>query len=504
VAQPIGEGVGSAPFPPGRYPLVVVGSGPGGLQMSYCLRRLGVEHALLSRDDAPGGMFQRFPLFQRLISWTKPYAVAERGTRAYQWFDWNSLLAQEPQEQAPVWEFMDGTSYYPRRDEMEQGLVAFAERAGVRARYGCEWTGTRREDDGFVLETSDGEYRCDVVVFAIGMTEPWKPDIPGLEAVPHYVDCKAVEAYRDKIVFIIGKRNSGFEVADGLLPLARQIILGSPSPAKWSVIARSLMGSRARYILPYEDYLLAGGALVLDAAIQGVERTEGGWRVRAAGTTVPGDWAFDVDEVVAATGFTVPLGDLPGLGVATFMQGRLPVQTTFWESATVPGVYFAGSVTQGQAGLKKYGVASNSAAVHGFRYNALVLARHLAETRFGVKLERPTLAASDVVPFLLNEVAEAGELWNQKSYLARAVMFDPQRGIIDDGVVPLANFVDESGPDAVAVTVETDDRGDIRPAVYVRRGGKVQDHSLEAGPLREFRGKEQRARVEELLSGLLR
>ena len=38
------------PFPPGDYPLVIVGTGPGGLQASYDLRRWGVDHALLSRD----------------------------------------------------------------------------------------------------------------------------------------------------------------------------------------------------------------------------------------------------------------------------------------------------------------------------------------------------------------------------------------------------------------------------------------------------------------------
>jgi phytoene dehydrogenase-like protein len=50
--------VTNEPFPPGDYPVVVVGSGPGGLQTSYCLSRLGVEHAVLSADDEPGGMFR--------------------------------------------------------------------------------------------------------------------------------------------------------------------------------------------------------------------------------------------------------------------------------------------------------------------------------------------------------------------------------------------------------------------------------------------------------------
>jgi cation diffusion facilitator CzcD-associated flavoprotein CzcO len=125
------------PFPPGDYPVVVVGSGPGALQTSYCLTRLGVAHAVLSSDDRPGGMFQQFPIFQRLISWSKPYSPSERGTRAYQRYDWNSLLAEEPENQALVPAAMDGTSYFPSRGEMEAGIVAFTERTGIEVRYGC-------------------------------------------------------------------------------------------------------------------------------------------------------------------------------------------------------------------------------------------------------------------------------------------------------------------------------------------------------------------------------
>jgi thioredoxin reductase len=69
------------PFPPGDYPVVVVGSGPGGLQASYALGRLGIEHALLSQDDVPGGMFRRWPVFGRLLSWTKPDAPYPRTAR---------------------------------------------------------------------------------------------------------------------------------------------------------------------------------------------------------------------------------------------------------------------------------------------------------------------------------------------------------------------------------------------------------------------------------------
>jgi hypothetical protein len=212
---------------------------------------------------------------------------------------------------------------------------------------------------------------------------------------------------------------------------------------------------------------------------------------------------LEADEVIAATGFGTPLGDLPALGVATFYAGRLPAQTPYWESSSVPGVYFAGSITQGAIGLKKYGIPSNSAAVHGFRYNARVLAGHIAEARFGIAQERPVVAPEDVVRYLLAEATRAPELWNQQSYLARVLVWDTARGILDGGIVPLAYFVDASGADAVAMAVETDASGDIHPAVYVRRGGRVDEHTLPSSPMLDFETAEHVAGLTSLLKGMI-
>jgi len=487
------------PHPPGTYPVVVVGSGPGALQTSYCLTRLGVEHALLSSDDRPGGMFRHFPIFQRLISWSKPYSPSERGSRAYQRYDWNSLLAEDREHQALVPEAMDGTSYFPSRAEMEAGIVAFAERTGVRARYSCTWESTERTDDGFVLTTSDGEYRCRVAIFAVGMAQPWKPSIPGLDQVPHYVETREPKEYAGRNVFIIGKRNSGFELADGLLPWARQLFIASPRPAHLSVLTRSLAGARARYLQPYEDHVLGGGNFVIDAVIERVDRTANGFRVQVKGTTTPGDQLFEVDDVIAATGFEVPMQDLPELGVATFMQGRLPAQTPYWESASVPGIYFSGTIMQGAVGLKKYGIPGSSGAVHGFRNNARLLARHIAEKHLGIVLPRPEVAAPHLADLLLDEATNAPELWNQVSYLAAAFSSGDGRWS-NEGIVPLAHFVDSGPRNGIAIAVETDPSGDIHPAVYVRRDGEVEEHLLRSSPTHDYTGAEHKRELSSIIT----
>ena len=320
------------PFPPGEYPVVVVGSGPGALQVSYSLGQSGVAHAVISADPAAGGMFRRWPFFQRLLSWTKPHAPVERGTRAYERYDWNSLLGETPETRAIQPGLMDGTSYFPSRPEMEANLVAFADRAGIAIRYDCRWTATKLEEDAagrrFVLETTDGAYTCGTLVVAVGVAQPRTPPGLGMELTSHYADVRPAETYAGKRVFIIGKQNSGFELATGLLPWARQLILSSPSPARLSVDTRSLVGVRARYVQPFEDHVLGGGVSVIDAAIDRIERaSDGSFLVRLRRTDGGADMAIEADEVIAATGFVTPLVDLPALGVTTFGASALPAQT---------------------------------------------------------------------------------------------------------------------------------------------------------------------------------
>jgi thioredoxin reductase len=482
--------------------VVVVGSGPGGLQVSYALRRYGIEHAVISEDPAPGGMFRRWPFFQRLLSWTKPHAPAPRGSRAYERYDWNSLLADEPEARALQPDLMDGSSYFPSRPEMEANLALFADRAGIAVRYGCRWTGTRRVDDaeggGFVVSTTDGEYRAGSLVIAVGVAQPFTPPGIGMELTHHYADVRPAESYAAHRVLMLGKQNSGFELANGLLPWARSIVLVSPSPARFSVQTRSLAGVRARYVQPFEDFVLGGGVAVLDAALDRIERTEGGdgsLTVRLRRTDNGEELAVEMDDVISATGFTTPILDLPDIGCSVSGRSRLPLISSWWESTTLPGVYFAGTIGQAAKGLVKHGVPANSGAVHGGRYNAMVLAQRIAETRFDATPSRPAVAPSDLVSTIASELAEAPELWHQRAYLARVFTADSEMGLVDDGVQPLTHYLDAGGPDAVAVTLEADGTGAIYPVLYTRLRGEIRERAMQTDPLLRYDGPDARREI---------
>ena len=333
----------------------------------------------------------------------------------------------------------------PSRAEMERGLAAFADRGGVRVRYGCRWEATRRESrTGSSLETTDGEYRCRAAVFAIGVTDAVAladrrdraraalrrlPPAPRLPRQARVRRRQAELRLRDRR----RPRPLG-EAGRALLAAARR---RAPSSRLASI--------RVRYFQPYEDACWGGGTLALDAAIDRIERTSTGWRVHAAG--------HDPTGRLRARGGRRDRGDRllhaaprpPGLGVATVAQGTHPRADPFWESATVPGIYFAGNATQGAAGLRKHGIGGASGTVSGLRYNARVLARHLAETRFGslgpARPRRPRRRRS-----LPARRAGARARALEPEGLPRPGRHvRPRRGLPRRGVLPLQHFVDRPG-----------------------------------------------------------
>ena len=120
------------------------------------------------------------------------------------------------------------------------------------------------------------------------------------------------------------------------------------------------------------------------------------------------------------------------------------------------------------------------------RYNARVLAGHLARTRFGIEPDRPIIAPDAVAGFLATELAEGPELFHQRGYLAHVLTADRSGRLRDDGVQPLAHVLDAGGPDAIAATLEADGTGAIYPVIYSRLGGRIVERAIDPDPLLRF------------------
>ena len=75
-----------------RY--LVLGAGPGGLQIAHYLESAGRDYLVLDRASAPASFFATYPRFRQLISINKRHVGREDSLDFAQRHDWNSLLSE--------------------------------------------------------------------------------------------------------------------------------------------------------------------------------------------------------------------------------------------------------------------------------------------------------------------------------------------------------------------------------------------------------------------------
>ena len=357
------------PFPPGRVPGDRRRLRPR--RAAAVVRAAGARRRARGasrRDAGPGGMFRRWPFFQRLLSWTKPYAPGPRRDPRVP-----ALRLEQPaRRRARAARRCRPSSSTARRTSrrgpaMQANLEAFAERAGIAVRYGTRWESTRREDGPgrHALRGRDDRRR---VPLPDPRARRGRRGAVAARARPasssprHYAETRDAASYAGKRVFIIGKQNSGFELASGLAQWASSITVCSPSPAKTSD-RDAVAGRRPGPLRPAVRGQLPGprGADPRRRDHGRSASVEGGIRVDLSRTDTGedavrrgrrGDRRDRASPARCAT--------CPSWASRRSAQARLPAVTPLWESATVPGIYFAGTISQASPGLRKHGMPANS------------------------------------------------------------------------------------------------------------------------------------------------
>jgi hypothetical protein len=259
---------------------------------------------------------------------------------------------------------------------------------------------------------------------AAGLFKPWVPDIPGIELAERYDEMSVdPKDFTGQTVLILGKGNSALETANNLLAHASYIHISSPKPIKLAYDTHFVGHARSVNGVFHDSYLLKSQNGILDGPTHSITKLPSGKfcvRWSAIHTEVEEEIEqFEYDRVLCCTGFQMDT-DVFGPNCKPAMRhcGRLPLLTGGWESANIPGLYFAGTMMQA-IDYKK----SQSSFIHGFRYNVRTLF-HLLEERYqGVSFpnDRIECTPKALAEQVLARANNCSSLWQQIGFLCDVV-----------------------------------------------------------------------------------
>ncbi|WP_083972640.1 NAD(P)-binding domain-containing protein [Actinoplanes awajinensis] len=394
---------------------VIIGAGPAGLQLAALLEADGRrDYLVLEGADRPGAFFERFPRHRTLISINKPHTGSDDPELNLR-LDWNSLLSDDP-----ALRFTRYTErYFPDADVMLRYLDDFSK--GLKIEYHARVTRISRDGDLFTVAAGDRTWQARRVIVATGVSRAYRPDIPGFELAEGYAEMSVdPRDYLDQRVLIIGKGNSAFETADALMETTTLIHLAGPSSIRLAWRTHYVGHLRAVNNNFLDTYQLKSANAVLDGEVRSIERDGDGFTVTFAFSRVQEVIKkLRYDRVLACTGFQFDATIFdescrPELTI----KDRFPAQTEGWESVNVPGLFFAGTISQVRD-FKK----STSGFIHGFRYAVRALSTTLELSYDGSTWPAEKLDASPetVTEAIIARVNRSSALWQQFGFLADVV-----------------------------------------------------------------------------------
>ncbi|NMO49955.1 NAD(P)-binding domain-containing protein [Actinoplanes sp. TBRC 11911] len=190
-----------------RTDAIVVGAGPAGLATSRHLSALGIDHVVLERDVVGSSWrTQRWDSFTLVTpTWSVRLPGLDLGG-----FDQDAFLP---------------------RDATADLFDSYAKSISAPVRTGVEVGKLRRQDDGYVLSTTEGDWHARAVVIASGGLR--RPHIPDVAELPvgvtalHAVDYRRPEQLPAGAVLVVGGGQSGTQLAEELRRAGRKVYLST-------------------------------------------------------------------------------------------------------------------------------------------------------------------------------------------------------------------------------------------------------------------------------------
>jgi len=356
---------------------IIVGAGPSGIQQAYYLDKQNFGYIVLEKSAHVASFFQTFPIQRGLISinkvncgHTNPLENMENILR----YDWNSLLLMKDDYGKIL--FRDFSSmYYPRADDLVKYLDAFVKLFNLQIRLNTTVVKIIKNKDSFCLITTDTIYTCDRLFIGSGLQLKrlnFQVSPPSNKAFYYYDTLpKDDDVFKNRNILIIGGGNAAFEVANYVNDHCNRLTILASEKFGWNTHYPGYIRSVNMKIL--DSYYLKM-KLTIDW-VGNVNLRHDPRFLKNIHEIRTGELFNNYDIIIYCGGYEPSYTIFDETVVIDKDKYNFPTLTPFFESTSVPNLFFIGALSQGSD--YKHGT---SAFIHGFRYNIKLISSYISKT----------------------------------------------------------------------------------------------------------------------------
>lgn len=437
----MGDSRTSEATPSSDYDYVVIGAGPAGLQMGYCMEKGNTNYVILEKGSGVGTFFRIYPRHRKLISINKNHNIFPEEEFNMR-HDWNSLLCDNPD--LVFGKYTD--DLFPHTDFLVKYMEDFAEYYNLNIEFGTTVTRvSKKEGGGFILRTLNNHtYTCKRLIMATGPIEEKLPNIPGI----HYCDRYSTHSldlkdYVNKTVCIVGGGNSAFECGDHLAPVAGVIhyfLRNEKLKLAWDT---HFVGDlRAVNNTTIDMYHLKSLIGFRNGMMKEITQDGNGLKVNfdmtLANWETPsvGHFRDYYDKIILCTGWKYIDEKMfdDDCTPETKQDGKFPILKESWETS-VPDLYYCGTTMQARDRKAASGF------IHGFRYCCRTLYHILMNKYHDIEFPKKSFTSLDLDEFgrfLVKRVSTTSALYQMNhGVLCDVIIFNDNRKKVGDQSVHL-------------------------------------------------------------------
>ncbi|KAA3648839.1 MAG: monooxygenase [Chloroflexi bacterium] len=190
--------------------VIIVGAGPAGIGMGLVLQKLGIERFTILERDEVGSTFKRWPKEMRFIT---PSFTSNA-------FGLPDLNAVDPSTSPGFTLRIE----HPSGEEYAEYLQRVVKHFDASVEERVEVEAVQVEQDGFLLETSDGQMRSQFLIWATGEFQyPYTTPFAGAELCRHSSTISSWTEIEEDDTLIIGGYESGIDGAVNLAQDGRNV-----------------------------------------------------------------------------------------------------------------------------------------------------------------------------------------------------------------------------------------------------------------------------------------